>query len=457
MQAKVGLGVIAVLFVALCALFIEATPYREGGVLMRQGRTPAKDIGAPDERQHANYIARLMHGKGLAVLEPNDPNLYENYQAHQPPLYYVLGAGFASVVGANPETETGARLRWLNVLLGLATIYGLYRFAVIAFEDEAVGLAAAAFGAGLPMSVALHSAVSNDPLLFCLCTYAMVGLAKIVRQPTERGGYLLYAVSAGLAMYTKSSAIMLLPIGALAGYLAGGERRWIRAVVLGAVPLLLAAPWLVRNATLYGDPLGQTVFTRAFQGSPQASDFINDLGASTYWFNWVGWTTARSMVGVFGYMDIYTLELSGAKASDTYYRLAIALLLGLALFGGVSALRAKEGDRRIHWLNLALGGVAFLLFLRFNAQYYQAQARYLLPALPAIATAIAFGATSLLKSKREYAWAALLAVLTLFTWLSYQTLGPAFDIRTRATARNQTNGTEVTMTPLAGVLRPEQC
>lgn len=456
MQAKVGLGVIAVLFVVLCALFVDATPYRKAGVLMRQGRATAKDIGAPDERQHANYIARLMQGKGLPVLDPNDPNLYENYQAHQPPLYYILGAGFARIVGANPETESGIRLRWLNVLIGLITLYGLFRFAQIAFEDEAVGLAAAAFMAALPMSVALHSAVSNDPLLFCLCTWAMVGLAKVVRQPADRAGYLVYALSAGLAMYTKSSAIMLLPVGALAGFLAGGERRWLRSVALGAIPLLLATPWLVRNATLYGDPLGQTVFTRAFQGSPQASDFISELGASTYWFNWVGWTTARSMVGVFGYMDIYTLEVSGAKASDTYYRLAIALLLGLAVFGAFTALRTQEQDRRLHGLNLALGFVAFVLFIRFNAQYYQAQARYLLPALPAIASAVAFGATSLLKRKREYAWVALLAVLTLFSWLSYQTLGPAFEIRTGNVSR-QMSGTEVTTTPLAGVLRPEKC
>ncbi len=64
------------------------TPYRSGGVLLGQ-RDPAtgqpqqvSDVGAPDERQHANYTLKLVRGEGFPVLDPNDPNLIENYQAH---------------------------------------------------------------------------------------------------------------------------------------------------------------------------------------------------------------------------------------------------------------------------------------------------------------------------------------------------------------------------------------
>ena len=87
-----GIFVILLLFVGGATAFNDATPYRTAGALMTQ-RNPetgqpatAPDIGAPDERQHANYVARMARGEGPAVLDQIDPDLYVNYQAHQAPI-----------------------------------------------------------------------------------------------------------------------------------------------------------------------------------------------------------------------------------------------------------------------------------------------------------------------------------------------------------------------------------
>ncbi|MEJ5169517.1 MAG: hypothetical protein WHU10_00875, partial [Fimbriimonadales bacterium] len=93
----------AVVLVALHAIlaigYASLTPYRAAGRILLQGHAPAQDIGAPDERQHANYVQRLLDGGGLPVFDPKDPNLYETYQSHQPPLYYVLAAGWCRALG----------------------------------------------------------------------------------------------------------------------------------------------------------------------------------------------------------------------------------------------------------------------------------------------------------------------------------------------------------------------
>ncbi|MER3495655.1 MAG: hypothetical protein C4320_01830, partial [Armatimonadota bacterium] len=87
---------------ALALQFARITPFRQSGILLSQ-RDPATgrpqrvlDVGAPDERQHLNYVAHLADGKGFPVFDPKAPDLAESYQSHQPPLAYAI---YALLVG----------------------------------------------------------------------------------------------------------------------------------------------------------------------------------------------------------------------------------------------------------------------------------------------------------------------------------------------------------------------
>jgi 4-amino-4-deoxy-L-arabinose transferase-like glycosyltransferase len=370
---------LALLHIALAFLYASRTPYREAGVLLNQGRAMAPDIGAPDERQHVNMIARLATGKGFAVLGDKNEDPYENYQAHQPPLYYVLGAAWSKLGPADQFTAPGSGvwLRLLNSLIGAAAVVGVFFLALWASKSESIALAAMAFAALLPMNVALSGAISNDPLLFALCTWATALMVRAIEREWPVKDAVLIGVLMGLASLTKTTAIALIPVllTALYGSRAASPKSLLRvgatAIVLA---VLLPLPWWLRNQSLYGDPLALKAFNEAFAGSPQAAMFINELGAATYWKDWVGWWTARSFIGVFGYMDIFL-------PNETYT--ALLVLLGLAMTAGIVwlAKHPSQPNARMRWPIWVLVGVIIVLFLRFNAQFFQGQARYLFPAI----------------------------------------------------------------------------
>ncbi|MCH7945524.1 MAG: glycosyltransferase family 39 protein, partial [Armatimonadetes bacterium] len=334
MRPAYALAALLAIFAVWCVAFSLKTPYRQPGVLIHQNRAAAPDIGAPDERQHANYVRHLLDGKGFPVLEPGSPDLGETYQSHQPPLYYVLAAGWAKITASDPtDDESGRRLRWLSTLIGLGTLLGIFFAARWGLQSDAVGLAAVAFAGLMPMFIALHSAVSNDPLLFLICSWTVALAAKGIRQGWDFKLALICGAVAGLGLLTKTTALALIPTlaAALAATRFWGNGRpsvGVWAVCLG-LPILIGLPWMVRNQSLYGDPFAVSAFNEAFVGSPRPQTVViparvdwdpvyndaafkiaeanpgiggaelidrvyDEVGFTAaahydYWFNWVGW------------------------------------------------------------------------------------------------------------------------------------------------------------------------
>ncbi len=431
-----GILVILLLFVGGATAFNDATPYRTAGALFTQ-RNPetnqpatAPDIGAPDERQHANYVARMARGEGPAVLDPKDPELYENYQAHQPPLYYFMAGQIAKAAGWDPQANEGGRyLRFVNTGIGVLMLLGMFAFARNVSQSDEVALAAMAFGL-LPMNLALHGAVSNDPLLYCLIAWALV-LAAIVARGSGAAYPILFGLVAGAAIWTKTTGLMLIPVGMVAGYIGAPKKsKFTVALTMGLGPLLVAAPWMIRNVQVYGDPFALRAFTESFGGTAQAMMFIDSIGMGSYLMNWVGWTAAKSFVGTFGYMDISPLEAYGAKAVETFYRVSLAFLTAAGLSGLIAVAKdRKKPQPAMH----ALGAVAVLvvlaLFLRFNLQYFQGQSRYLYPAFAPLALLMGMGVTLWFKKREQWAWVCVAVVMAGFAFASWSTLGPAFARR----------------------------
>ncbi|MFZ4509143.1 MAG: ArnT family glycosyltransferase [Fimbriimonas sp.] len=418
--AFVLLAALIAIHMGLAFGFASLTPYRTGGAV---NGAYAKDIGAPDERQHANYIARLQRGEGFPTFDPKDPDLYETYQSHQPPLYYLVASGFASAVGARDlgAAEDGQRMRWLNLVFGGLTVLGVFMLATWVYTKPEIAVTAAAIAALLPMNAALSGAISNDPLLITLCTWSLALLAKFLKSGGTWEPWVA-AVLVGLALLTKTTALALVPVLIYACAMAKSKQRM--TTLAGCLVLALAIPswWWVRNTQLYGDPFALKAFNDAFQGSAQKAFFISEIIPRTspgqnpelvYWTQWVLWWTARSFVGVFGYMDIWLTD----SGSPTGYSGLYMVILGVLGVGAVAFLPAafdnehkKTGDATL--IQVAFTLLIVLLFVRFNTTYFQAQARYLLPALGPIAVGIALGWAHLLK-KRPLVPLALFVVLLL--------------------------------------------
>jgi len=461
MSRNVTLAILIGLILAhivLAANYATTTPYRKVGAVLGWGGPPVltKDIGAPDERQHVNYVIHLLEGKGFPVLNPNDPNLGETYQSHQPPLFYLLAAGWCKVTDASllERTDDGIKLRWLNVLIGGGTVAGVFFLGMWGFKNPEVALTAAGVTAFLPMFTALSGAISNDPLLILLCTWVLALTAKCLREAWSWKLVIGIGVLSGLAILTKTTALALAPVLLLAAFLPQekdlpkeqGDASILEALndldqmrkpqpafkmilVAGLIALGISSPWLARNQKHYHDPFAISAFNAAFKGSPQKSTMISMIQAGdpdgsaemTYWQDYIGWWTSRSFFGVFGNMDIWLNERgtsftgvsSKGPAPNTLYRLLLATVV-LCVLGWIIAMTKEEwlATRSVQIMNATFCVVVLILFLRFNMQYFQGQARYLYPAIGPIACGIAIGAWQLLGKWQKFALPAL-AVLFL--------------------------------------------
>ncbi|HVT13819.1 MAG TPA: glycosyltransferase family 39 protein [Fimbriimonadaceae bacterium] len=444
-------ALLAALHAILAIVYAGETPYRTAGVLLSYGHFPAPDIGAPDERQHANYIQTLLDGKGFPVFKPGGADVAEHYEDHQPPLYYLAAAGFAKLVGVSDVADPGAyKIRWLNAIFGAGTILGIFFLGLWGLGRADAALGAAAIAAALPMNCALSGAISNDPLLFMVCTWALAICGLGIRQGWNMKLAVLAGVLVGLGILTKTTAVGLLPILLLAILLPQKKRpTWGMAGAAAASLVLLTAPWLVRNASLYGDPLALKAFNSAFTQSRQKADSIAQIQAENpeggnfemiYWRDWVGWWTARSFFGTFGYMDIWMNETGSpyqgrTPAPNVAYRvfLAISLLLFLAWIASFFQGDWKDA-RAVQVLNATFLAIVVLLFIRFNLQYFQAQGRYLYPAIGPIALALSIGCFVLLKDRGKIAVAVFAVGLLLFNVFAIAKLPEEFQRRATTTS-----------------------
>jgi len=447
-QTLAILFVLIAAHIALAASFASMTPFRKSGILlgMRDPKTGGPqlitDVGAPDERQHVNYVARLAHGGGFPVLDPNGPAPGENYEAHQPPLYYILASGWTVATGidiipAPPATEgkdmsdsDGIKLRALNVLIGAITVGGVFMLAYWSFRRPELALVAAAFAALLPMHVATSGAVSNDPLLYCICTWTMALVVHGVRDGWTTKLAVGIGILVGLAILTKTTGLALLPVLLVALFLKGENKiKPSQAATAAVLIAVISVPWLLRNQRLYGDLFAMNAFNQAFANSPQASMFIEAAGPMGYWWDMVFNFTAHSFLGVFGYMDLWLTNTTRMSGTQGLYQITWLLLAAAVAGWFIGFTKSEKSDRPTHALLAIFTTLVVILFIGFNAKYFQAQARYLFPAIGPISCAIAFGLVSLVPKRWGMMLAAVVVILGIGNLFALSKLPEGFQQR----------------------------
>ena len=247
---------------------------------------------APDEVSHLQYVQQLLARHRLPTLD------IAAGEAHQPPLYYALGALLIAGIPnpqieilANPDWqlwnldtpnlllhtrqeqfpfENGALawhlLRLFSVALGAVTIWATYWLALEFFpNDPWLALASAAFVAFIPAFTFLSAVVNNDNLVITLSAVALLVFFR-----TLRGARVLLlgclGLLLGLAALAKISALALwFPIGVamLLGWHSGWRcNRFVSIAIVFGVALMLVAPWLIYNQLAFGDPLNSAYMLR---------------------------------------------------------------------------------------------------------------------------------------------------------------------------------------------------
>ncbi len=421
---RITLAAILILGAAFGIGHAFLTPYRTPGI--QEGRYQA-DIGAPDERAHANYVIHLIEGQGIPVLDPKRPDAWEHYESHQPPLYYLLAAAWSKALatGNLVSRQGGVALRMLSVIFGALAALGVYFASREAFGSRAVALAAAASVALLPMVCAVNAWVGNDAMLTALCAWTLALAFRARECGWTRNHAALLGLCIGAAVLTKTSALALVPPLVLV-FAVGGRHRpsvW-QVVVIAMAAAALIAPWWARNVALYGDPFALSAFREQFGGNPYFEGARDDSARLRRWASEFTEVTGMSFVGMFGYMHILLPKAAYVAAWCVY---------GLLLAGWpASWFSARLRDRRPEQL-IALAAIltAIALYVRFNLEQHQPQARYLFPALAPIGMAFGIGLSGWFSKRTLVATWALILFLAALNVLALSLLPGEFASRTR--------------------------
>jgi hypothetical protein len=401
----------------------------------------------PDEPAHFNYVRTLVEERQLPVLQPGcypheyletlkarrfpddmsvDPLCYE---AHQPPLYYVLAAPVFALSQGLPLAQQVIALRLFSVLLGAVLLGIAWRVVQLVFPVELpLAVASVGFVAFLPMHLTMVAAVNNDTLAeVVMAAVLWLGLSRLHGR-FSNGWYAVFGgILLALALLTKTT--IYLPAFAV---LVGGElgqwwgdwrielrRSAATLLQLLAVGLALSAWWFLRNALTYDwtDPFGWKRHDAVAVGQPRTLEWVVELGAVRV-ARAFAVTTFKSFWGIFGWMGVPMDQRTYA----VLFMVSAVAGLGLLLFAwrvwrSSGALTARQC--------LALGLLALppLLALAghlwYNLSFVQHQGRYLFPGLVPLALFFTLGLREVLASEHEGVllglWTAGLAGLAAYS------------------------------------------
>jgi hypothetical protein len=459
-----------------------------GYLALAVGYNLAQPYGMPpDEGAHVQYVRAVAEAGRLPRLNPQVPSSEDaaGYEAHQPPLYYLLAAPAWNLAGALGAGDLGKvrAARLVSTLVGAVGVLLIWLFArrLAGAGRPWLALAAAGFAAFLPMRLSIAAAVSNDSLAEAAATGCLVLLA--LGLPGGFGPRRAAALGLALvaAILAKASNLLLLPVAAL-GLVLGSQvpleplpdaapvvprrrgRRIKSAAAAAAAPvrrfdaprfgtdlglvLVIVAVgtgwWFWRNWALYGDPLGETAFMEKFKNAPSAVAIAQLRGYSNLGSYLVGFVlplTFETFWGAFGHLSgpesfmgalpRHALEFPAWSAPLTRLVTLGSLPAGrypppswvyplLALWTWtvvIGLFRWYRAVREAFVGRASMGGLLFgaytllvlAAFLRFNLAFFQAQGRYLFPALGPLALVFAAGWLQWFAPRRERTGSLILA------------------------------------------------
>ncbi len=215
-----------------------------------------------------------------------------SHEAHQPPLYYAIGAlliapidrsDFDTVFQINPNSAVNVRqniaapepwrlsgttlalriLRLFSCLLGALTLLLTYALARQLQLSAPYSLLATAFLAFNPKFIELSAAVSNDIAAICAATACLVVCARVMRQRPQARWTFVLGISVGLAALCKNSGLGLGLPALFALVISATQlhhRRVMHDVIaygaITALGVLLVMGWLWAVQWVhYGSPL----------------------------------------------------------------------------------------------------------------------------------------------------------------------------------------------------------
>jgi hypothetical protein len=302
-------------------------------------------------RQHREYADLLIHHGEI-------PGPKTRSEYYTPPVFYAL-AGAATVVGEHVHAGDPHKLgQVLNWLVLLATACVLWLLARELFPRRPwLQLSALAFFCFLPVVLRVGAMFHPEPLSMLLCAVALLLAARMLGRH-QYGWQFAVATGVALGLAQLVRAFSLWTFAAVVlGFAAA--RAWRPLLVIVVATVVVTAPWYVRQAIEYGNP----VFDRPTKEAaiwdrrparfyvglglpdvvtdPIRPHFRNEAIPTTYsevWGDYFGvWRGSRERQSILGLLPTL-LALVGwavllARSRRLPARLPAALLPGLGILG----------------------------------------------------------------------------------------------------------------------------
>lgn len=320
--------------------------------------------GFDDEPSHFAYVQHLLETGRLPVetvpISHPDAYLVQEFEHHQPPLYYLLAAGLCRLANAESPADRLTWARALNLLVFAFAAAAWWRFFRRLGGRRRAGQALL-----VPLlagSLVFHFGLcSNDPLSWALL-WTAVWLA--LDRPLDRWLPLTLVLAA--AHWTKGSVLAMTPFLVWVAVedlrregVSGRTLARAGAILLG--PWLLALPWYWRNWALYGE-----LFHLGGADGLLSQSWIDALRAM-----------ARTPYGFF-----HGLYLQPPPPGLRWINLASYLLAGAATLAWIASLptRLSREPRTRRLAVLAASWIAAWFWLALPTGFVEARLAF--PALP---------------------------------------------------------------------------
>lgn len=367
-----------------------------------------------DEPSHVAYIEHVA-----ADGTPPRIALGNGDEAHQPPLYYYLAAGWQGLLGISsfnvdiappvrnstgiyvfspprtPAQDSQATdvhlLRIVSIVCGLVTVLAAVATGWLLTRRKAFAAALGGTVALWPKLLVVDSAVTNSALTVALCALAIPCYLLWRR---HRGLAEAAAIGVVLGAAALSAETALPVVGLVLALMVAAswrQRDWRGPAVAIFCVVAVAGWWYVRNDVLYGDPLASAA-TRDYLGEIFRNKGLlrvpPSLSPSVVWFGMKGLTHSV-------WYDAGGNQIHLPNALD----LAVTGLGVISLIGAALPPRLR-GTAVL--LICAIGSlVAWLALLRETTQV---EGRYLLIAVVAWAAFLVAGAERLIRSSGLVIW-----------------------------------------------------
>ncbi|SBW20076.1 hypothetical protein FDG2_1586 [Candidatus Protofrankia californiensis] len=381
---------------------IRASPFGSRNNPYELTVAPIPERDAPPRSQRPAW-------KDLA--SPGQPSGYVQQMVQHPPLYYWVDAMILKAIPGGGDTlrwdVTIGLLRMISILL-VAPLPLLAHAAARCLHPSPVAATVAALTpCAVPQLIHIGSSVNNDNLLIGLGGLVTVAVAHVLRGDTSARTACWIGLFAGLALLTKSFAVVLVPMIAAAyvrARLRGARSLRLPAALCGGFGIAAGGWWWLINIFRW-----HTVQPRT-PGFPLGEYVGRDW--TVYW----SWMSGRLLTRWWGSIGWYEVDLPRPLVLT-----ASGVLGGLAAWG---ILRARVRADRTNLLFMLWPTAGLVMLVGGQAAVHLAgtgymtavSGRYLFTGFVGIAVLAGAGAAALDRRLARWTPLAVLAAAAGIQW-----------------------------------------